>query len=219
MESDLRLEFGSPRKRSFVTRPFGTFVWYFKDQEYVVGFIIDGQTGYVHGCITRVYREGVLERENVLLFKTEAWGNDYIKGQGIHRLNFSGSYTEGLKIYAVSLCASILRKAIKEVACFSPEVDKVEPSPTHFETFILYAVEAPRIRGVFRITSKSLMTEDLNNKGLVVIRIPESEEPFVLNYRQLSSCAHWNSCTQRYSSMFQGRPLEICIRSYPQFFC
>ncbi|RLN03877.1 hypothetical protein C2845_PM13G02280 [Panicum miliaceum] len=183
-ESDARFEFGSERRRSFVTRPFGTFIFYFRYDEHVVGLVIDGQCGYVEGCVTRIYRDDNMIQEFVLQFKRGTSNpNDYIKSKRIHNLKFGGNYTEGRKIWDVELSLDVLRKTIVKIASFKPKIDK-EPSAVMFERLTLYAAEAPRISGVFRSTSKSLSSEVNETTGF--LRIPKFEEPIVLNYKQLS---------------------------------
>lgn len=185
-ESDMRFEYGSDKRRAFVTRSSGTFMFYFRNGECVVGLVIDGQQGYVEGCISRVYENDEIIQEHVLQFGRPVEKPDYILSKQIHNLKFSGNYTEGTKIFAVDLSLDILRKTIDKIARFRPEIDR-EPSAILFERLILYAAEAPRIRAVFQVTARSLCSEVTLTTGF--LRIPEYEESTVLNYKKLSAHA------------------------------
>uniref|UniRef100_A0A8I6WYT1 rRNA N-glycosidase n=1 Tax=Hordeum vulgare subsp. vulgare TaxID=112509 RepID=A0A8I6WYT1_HORVV len=178
--SDKRYQFGSKSKRTFVTRPSGVFVFYFRYKHLVVGLIVDGQSGWVEGAITNNLDDG---RESVLQFERGPVDLDYIRSSRTYNLKYDGNYTKAGKTYEAKLGIWHVRKAIVEIASFVPQVTGCEPEPIYWQILILFSVEAGRLNHVFCHTSPSLSIAIGPNGTL---KLPISGEQFILNYLKLS---------------------------------
>lgn len=180
--SDKRYEFGSKRKRAFVTRPSGVFVFYFRYKHLVVGLVVDGQSGWVEGAVTNNLDDG---RQSVLQFQRKSTDSDYIRSPHTYNLKYDGNYNKAGKTHEAKLDIWNVRKAIVETASFVPRVTNCEPEPIHWQVLILFSVEAGRLNHVFSCTSKFTVT--IGPDG--ALKLPSSKEQFILNYLKLSLVA------------------------------
>jgi hypothetical protein len=180
--SDRRYQFGSKRKRAFVTRSSGVFVFYFQYKLVTVGLIVDGQTGWVEGAITN--NDG---RESVLQFQRKLSESDYVRSLRTHTLKYDGNYTGAGKTYEAKLGIWPVRDAIVATGSFIPRVTQCEPDPIHWQILTLFSVEAGRLNHVYSHTSLSLSIEDGPNETL---KLPTDGEQFIQNYFKLSHRAN-----------------------------
>ncbi|TVT98152.1 hypothetical protein EJB05_32014 [Eragrostis curvula] len=210
--------FGSSDKTVFVTRGEGIFVFWVRYKHDDVGMVIDGQTGWVEGFITRVLNDDgsftygaafQFKRDSNETEKGSSKDNSYIMTKNLAVIKGGGNYSR--PVQEINLDPSDLQMAVYLLRNCNPNTHFDKNHRKACDILLLFGPEAAKNRAILQYTYDSLK---VNSERRM---IPAPLDATVIKYDKSSQSANDCLSGMGYKTVVGSpiRSLVQCIEIHP----